>query len=88
MRYARKKFLSPSELLDLITSNQWANSKDVYLISGRGKNQTNLDRSIMKEQLENKGYKLPQGLLPMDVVIDFYKINIPYLKKIVNINKN
>lgn len=79
---SRNKYLTPKETLDLITSKQWATAKDVYLLSGKGRNRSATDIKYIRDMLEQKGYRLPRGLLPMEEVVSFYKINIKYLKKI------
>ncbi len=83
----KKTILSASELLKLISEKQWANSTDLMKISGKCRNYADKDKREIIEQLEKQGYRLPRGLVPMDVVVDYYKINITYLKKVANINK-
>ena len=60
---------------------------DLIKISGKGRNCALEDKKQIVKDLERKGYKLPRGLVPMDIVVDYYKINITYLKKLANINK-
>lgn len=84
----RTKYLTAEETLDLITTKQWATSNDVYLLSGKGRNTTAEDIKSIREMLEEKGYRLPRGLLPMEEVVNFYKININYLKKVCSLPRN
>ncbi len=83
----KKKILSAIELLDLILSKQWADSNDLMKISGKCRNYADKDKREITEQLKKQGYRLPRSLVPMEAVVDYYKININYLKKIANINK-
>lgn len=87
MRHKRQKYLSPKETLELITTTSWATFNDIYLLSGKGKNATAKDIKIMRDKIERENYKLPKGHLPMEIVIDYYNINISYLKRIVNLMK-
>ena len=83
----KRNTLSANELLELISSKHWANTTDLMKISGKGRNSSDKDKHEIAAQLEKQGYRLPRGLVPMDVVVDYYKINITYLKKVANINK-
>ena len=38
----------------------------------------------LRKQLEQDNYFLPTNLLPMDKVVEYLKLNIPYLKKVSN----
>lgn len=82
-----KKILSADELLELIISKQWANIEDIILISGKGRTRAKSDKKEIEEELKKKKYKIPRGFVPMETVVDFYKINISYLKKITNLKK-
>jgi len=81
----RTKYLTAEETLNLVTTKQWATSNDVYLLSGLGRNRVADDIKNIRDMLEEKGYRLPRGLLPMEEVVSFYKINIKYLKKVCNL---
>lgn len=82
----RTKYLTSEETLNLITAKQWATSNDVYLLSGKGRNKASEDIKSIRDMLEEKGYRLPRGLLSMEAVVEFYKINIKYLKKVCNVS--
>ncbi len=74
------------EVLKII-QKPWATKYDMAIIGFVGLNRAASDRQKIAEKIENDGYKLPAYVVPMDLVIDFYKINISYLKKIANIQK-
>ncbi|MBO6243611.1 MAG: hypothetical protein J6O41_03470 [Clostridia bacterium] len=75
-----KKKLPTNELLELI-NNQWATVEDIRLIGSVGYNKAlEIKNDIILELGEN--YFLPRGLVPMDKVVDYFNININYLKKV------
>ena len=65
-----------------ILDNQWATTRDVMLLGACGKNKALEIKREIKSELESKGYYLPYNLVPMEKVIDYFNININYLKKI------
>ncbi len=76
------KPLSATEILDRI-SKQWATKKDVMDIgyigdTTAGKVMKEITNNVFKE----KNKKLPKGLIPMELLIDYFGININYLKKV------
>lgn len=78
----KKIRLSSEELLEVLNT-QWATANDVKLIGCVGQNKA---LEIMKEirtKIENDGYYLPRNLVPMEKVIEYFKININYLKKMI-----
>ena len=76
-----KKLLTADELLDLFNS-QWATTKDIMNIGVVGMNKALFIKKEIMTDLISKGYMLPNGLVPMSYVIDYFKININYLKKV------
>lgn len=83
-----KKKISASELLELI-NKPWATTDDVKRIGGVGNNKALDIKKEIKIKLESEGYRLPRSLVPMEKVIDYFKINISYLKKVSkNYEKN
>ena len=82
-----KKTLSANELLKLINT-QWATTEDVKLIGSVGNNKALEIKKEIKKELEKEGYRLPNNLVPMSKVVDYFKININYLKKVGNYEKN
>lgn len=72
----------PAKDILKILSKQWCSSNDFKILSNTGKNTTLKLMKQLKEQLEQDNYFLPKSGLPMDKVVDFLKINIPYLEKV------
>ena len=77
----REKRLTANELLQLF-NNQWASTKDIMDIACIGNNQTLQIKRIIKKDLKEKGYFTPKNLVPMWAVIEYFKIDINYLKKV------
>lgn len=80
------KRLSATETLELL-NNQWATTSDVKKLACVGNNRGSDIMRAIRENAESQGYHLPRGLVPMEMVIDYLKININYLKKISKIEK-
>ena len=79
--------LSGNELLELL-NKQWANVNDIQKIGGCGKNKAQKVKKEIKEKIQDLYDKnLPYGVVPMEEVIEYYHINIKFLKKISNENK-
>ena len=76
-----KEKLSAQEILDLLNL-QWADTETVMKLGSIGYNKALYVKKIIKESLKNEGYFLPRGLIPMDKLVDYFKINVSYLKKI------
>lgn len=73
--------LSADELLELI-SKQWANVNDIMKIGSIGQNSAQAVKRTIKEEFDNKDIHLPYGLVPMEKVVEYFHINIQYLKKV------
>ncbi len=70
-----------TEILNIL-NNQWAGTKEIRQIGMVGETMAlNIKREIAT-QLEKEGYRLPPRLVPMEKVVDYFKININYLKKL------
>lgn len=80
------KRLTANELLDALNS-QWATVQDIKLIGSVGSNKAYEIKDEIRKQVEADGYRLPNNLLPMSYVIDYFKINISYLKKVAKEDK-
>lgn len=78
--------LTATETLELL-NNQWATTTDVKRLACVGTNKSLDIMKSIREDAESKGYFLPSGLVPMEMVIDYLKINVSYLKKISRIEK-
>ena len=72
--------MTAKETLQLI-SKQWCDLNDLRKLTGLGKNSATKLKTDIKSDLVNKGYLLPKKLLPMNEVVGYLKINIPYLQK-------
>lgn len=72
--------MNAKETLNLI-SKQWCNLNDLQQLTGLGRNNALKLKNEIKIELENKGYSLPNKLLPMNEVVGYLKINISYLQK-------
>ena len=62
-------------------SKTWCNIKDLMNLTGLSKSSAIKLKSKIKEQLD---YEIHTTNLPMNVVVDFLKIDINYLKMLVN----
>ena len=77
------KTISAKDTLEII-SKQWCSSQDFSVLSNTGKNTTLKLMRELRKQLEQDNYFLPTNLLPMDKVVEYLKLNIPYLKRVSN----
>lgn len=74
--------ITAKEMLEIV-SQQWATVYDIQKIGNCGKNQAQKVKKEIKEKVKNDLNKdLPRGLVPMEQVVDYYHININYLKKV------
>lgn len=72
--------MNARETLNLI-SKQWCDLNDLRKLTWLGKNNAIKLKNEIRIDLENKGYLLPNKLLPMNEVVSYLKINISYLQK-------
>lgn len=72
--------MNAEETLKLL-SKTWCNIKDLMKLTGLSKSSAIKLKSKIKEQLD---YEIHTTNLPMNVVVDFLKIDINYLKMLVN----
>ncbi len=77
--------ISASEMLKIF-DNQWADAKDVMAIGGCGYTKALKIKNDIKRDLESKGYRVSRNLIPMEKVIEYFNININYLKKVAKEN--
>lgn len=79
--------LTAEETLELI-SQQWATAYDIMKIGNCGKNKAQRVKKQIKDSIKTElGKELPYGVVPMEKVVDYYQININYLKKVSNFQK-
>ena len=74
--------MSANETLELL-SKQWCSLQDLMKLTNLGRNSALKIRKEIITNLEDKGYKLPCGLIPMCEVVNKLNININYLKNMV-----
>ena len=67
-----------------ILSKQWPNVHDIVAITGFKKSKVYEIMRDMRAELTSQGYLLPKGLIPMDVIVEKFKINIEYLERMKN----
>ncbi len=76
-----------SEQLLAMTS-QWADTKAICTIGNIGTNKAIEIRTEIEKQVKEDGYRLPrQKIVPMKYVIDYFKIDINYLKKLAKLEE-
>ena len=81
-----KKYTA-SEQLQAMTS-QWADNKAIRIIGGIGLNKAIDVRKEIEQQVKNDSYRLPkQAIVPMEYVINYFHININYLRKLAKIER-
>lgn len=68
-----------------ILSKQWIDFEDLKKLSGAGINATYKLRKDIEQVCIDKGYFIPNGLLPTNEVVLFLKIDIAYLKQMSDI---
>lgn len=84
---AKRKYYSASEQLKAMTS-QWANNKSIMIIGGVGLNKATDIRKEIENQIKEDGYRLPRNaVVPMKYVIDYFNIDICYLKKLAKLER-
>lgn len=84
---AKRKYYSASEQLQAMTS-QWANNKSIMIIGGVGLNKATDIRKEIENQIKEDGYRLPRNaVVPMKYVIDYFNIDIGYLKKLARLER-
>ena len=74
--------MSAKETLELL-SKQWCSLQDLMKLTNLGRNSALKIRKEIITDLEDKGYKLPCGLIPMCEVVNNLNININYLQNMV-----
>lgn len=74
--------MSANETLELL-SKQWCSLQDLMKLTNLGRNSALKIRKEITTALEDKGYKLPCGLIPMCEVVNKLNININYLQNMV-----
>ena len=73
--------INATETLELIEKT-WADKNDIMKLACCGELSAKKIKHILATQLEQEGYTLPSGKVPMDRLVQYLKININYLKKV------
>lgn len=72
----------------ILINKQWATTDDIMKIGEVGYHKALSIKKEINDILESQNYKLPKNKVPMEFVVDYFKINISYLKKVSNQNIN
>ena len=75
--------MTASETLRLI-AKQWCNLSDLMKLAGVGRNKALTIKSSIKEKLEKENYYVPNNAVPMQEVVKYLNIDIPYLEARAN----
>ncbi len=76
-----------TDQLSAMTS-QWADNATICIIGGVGMNKAIKIRQEIENQVKKDGYRLPkQAVVPMKYVIDYFNIDIAYLKRLLRIER-
>lgn len=86
MARKKKEPISISDTLKLL-DKQWANTSDIAKIGCVGINRAGIIKKTIAQSIETEDCKLPYGLVPMKYVIDYFKLDIKYLKRVEKITR-
>ena len=73
--------INATETLELIEKT-WADKNDIMKLACCGVVGAKKIKQDLAKELEQEGYKLPSGKVPMDRLVQYLKININYLKRV------
>ena len=71
--------MTASETLKLI-AKQWCSLSDLMKLAGVGRNNALYIKSTIKKRLENENYYVQNNAVPMQEVVKYLNIDIPYLE--------
>ena len=71
--------MTASETLKLI-ANQWCSLSDLMKLAGVGRYNALYIKNTIKMRLENENYYVPNNAVPMQEVVKYLNIDIPYLE--------
>lgn len=80
----RKTIIQADEMLEIL-NKQWATIQDIMKIGALGRNKAGNIKNEIERNIIDQGLKLPNNLVPMEKVIEYFKINLDFL---VTINKS
>ena len=75
--------MTASETLKII-AKQWCNLADLMKLAGVGRNNALFIKSTIKKRLESENYYVPNNAVPMQEVVKYLNIDIPYLEARAN----
>ena len=78
-----KTIIQADEMLEIL-NKQWATIQDIMKIGALGRNKARNIKNEIERNIIDQGFKLPNNLVPMEKVIDYFKINIDFLVSINN----
>ncbi len=78
-----KTIIQADEMLEIL-NKQWATIQDIMKIGALGRNKTRNIKNEIERNIIDQGFKLPNNLVPMEKVIDYFKINVDFLVSINN----
>lgn len=79
-----KTIIQADEMLGIL-NKQWATIQDIMKIGALGRNKARKIKNEIEKNIIDQGLKLPNNLVPMEKVIEYFKINLDFL---VTINKS
>jgi hypothetical protein len=84
LKMKSKTIIQADEILELL-NKQWATIQDIMKIGALGRNKARNIKNEIERNIIDQGLKLPNNLVPMEKVIEYFKINLDFL---VTINKS
>ena len=81
-----KTILQADQMLTTL-NKQWATIQDIMLVGSLGRNKARDIKNEITKKIEAEGKSLPNNLVPMEKVIEYFNINVDYLASI-NKSKN
>ena len=79
-----KTIIQANEMLEIL-NKQWATIQDIMKIGALGRNKARNIKNEIERNIIDQGLKLPNNLVPMEKVIEYFKIDLDFL---VTINKS
>jgi hypothetical protein len=84
LKMKSKTIIQADEMLELL-NKQWATIQDIMKIGALGRNKARNIKNEIERNIIDQGLKLSNNLVPMEKVIEYFKINLDFL---VTINKS
>lgn len=79
----RKEILTKEQVYE-IAKYQWASIKDIMSIGAIGRNKAREVQNVISENFYNGKSKVQNGLVPMDMVLEYFNIPKPQVIGIQN----